>query len=265
MRTPLIISLLLSLFTNYLCADMTIRYDSVSKQNKFPVHTLYIKQNLVRMDHLTGKQPDVMVNLTTGDIIQIHPENKSFFKINTHTINQYVSLYRENKGFMQSIISQGIKHLDPQKRGQIQNMLDQYEQKSSTASSISFKDTGIVNSVLGVPCRVFALLDQGQRKSDICLASYQQLELSQGDVQSFNLLKKLVHQFKQASPEQQDMLTIMANGLEELNGVPMQIVQYSANGKIRQVIQAGAISFRKVPEIAYRIPPDYQQKMTPLF
>ncbi len=264
MRAPLIISLLLSLFTGFVHADMTIRYDAITPNQKKPVHSVLIKQNLVRVNQVAGQKPDIMVNLTTGEIIQLHSESKSFFRTNTQTINQYVSLYRQNKGLMQGLINQGIKHLDPQKQGQIQQMLENFEQKSSTPLSISLKNTGKFNLVLGVQCQVFAIIDQGRRTSDVCLASYKQLELTAEDVASFEKLKKLVHQFKQSNPEQMDLLSIMANGLENLNGVPMKIVRYYPDGKIKNMMQAGSISFRKVPTVAYQIPQNYQEKLTPI-
>ena len=264
MRAPLIISSLLFLFTGYVSADMTIRYDIITPQQKTPVNTVLIKQHLVRMNQMVGQKPDVMINLSSGDIIQLDSDNKRFFRINTQTINQYVSLYRQNKGLMQGLISQGIKHMDPQKQAQIQQMMDQYDQKSATPSAVSFKNTGKSANVLGAQCKIFAIIDQGQHKSDVCLASYQQLELTQSDVASFNKLKSLIQQFKQTSPDQQDMLTIMASGLENLNGVPLKMVNYYPNGKIKNMVQAGSISFRKIPEIAYQIPQNYQENLTPL-
>ena len=75
------------------------------------------------MNQMVGQKPDVMVNLTTGDIIQLDSESKRYFRINTQTINQYVSIYRQNKGLMQGLISQGIKHMDPQKKAQIQQII----------------------------------------------------------------------------------------------------------------------------------------------
>lgn len=264
MRAPLIISLLLSLFTGFVSADMTIRYDAVKLNQKKPLHTILIKQNLIRVNSMAGRKPDVMVNLSTGDIIQLHPETKSFFKTNTRTINQYVSLYRQNKDLMQGLINQGIKHLDPQKQGQIQQMLKQYDQSSTSKPSISLKSTGKVNQILGVQCQIFALIDQGRRTTDICLADYRQLELADAEVKSIENLKKLVHQFKQSTSEQLDMLTFLANGLDNVNAVPLKIVRYYPNGKIKNMIQAGSISFRKVPTVAYQIPQNYQEKLTPI-
>jgi len=165
---------------------------------------------------------------------------------------------------MQGLISQGIKHMDPHKQAQIQQMMDQYDQKSTTSSTVSFNNTGKSGNVLGAQCQIFAIIDQGQHKSDVCLASYQQLELPQSDVASFNKLKSLIQQFKQTSPGQQDMFTIMASGLENLNGVPLKMVNYYPDGKIKNMVQAGSISFRKIPEVAYQIPQAYQQNLTPL-
>ena len=264
MRAAQIIALLLPLFTNYVSADMTIRYDAISPQHKKPVSTVLIKHNLVRINNVASNQPDVMVDLASGDLVQLHHESKSYFKINAQTVNQYVSLYRQNKDLMQALISQGSKYLGSEKRNQIQHMIDQYDQKSALPSSISFKNTGNSDQVLGVQCKIFTLIDQGRRTTDVCLAPYQQLKLSPEDVQSFEQLKKLTQQFKQSSPQQQDLLTIMANGLENLNGVPMKVVYYDPNGKIKNIIQAGSISLRPVAKLTYQIPQGFQQKLTPL-
>ena len=263
MRAPLIISLLLLFFSSYICADITIRYDSIGPQHQKPISTVLMKNNLVRVNNMSSKQPDVMIDLNSGNIIQLHRASKSYFKINTKTINQYVSLYRQNKGFVQALINQGTKSLDPQKRSKIQQMMDQYDQKS-TSAGINFQDTGKSDRVIGIQCQIFTLLEQGLRKTDVCLASYQQLELPLAEVQSFEKLKKMAQQFKQSSPDQKDLLSIMANGLEGLNGVPMKVINYYPNGKIKTMIQAGSISLKQVPKNNFRIPHDFQQKLSPI-
>lgn len=264
MRLRLIISTLVTLFTANLYADITIHYDSVRQSQTRPAYSVQLKQNLVRISHPEGKQADIMINLMTGDLVQLNPKTKSFFKINTSTLNQYVSLYRENKGLMQGLISQGIKHLDTQKQGQIQQMLQQFEQNSASPESISLKNTGYTDRLLGVQCKIYAISDQGKRTSDVCIAEYQQLELSQQDIESFEQLKKLAQQFEQSTPEKQDMLSMIVNGLEKIKGIPLKIVNYYPSGNIKSVIQAGSISLRSVPKIAYQIPPDFQQKLAPL-
>lgn len=264
MRVALIITFLLSTYTGYAAADITIRYDSINEKHKQPAHLLMVKQELVRINHKQGQQADVMLNLATGDIVQLDTESKRFFRINTQTINQYVDLYRQNKGLMQALINQGVQHLDPQKRNQIEQMMQRYDQGSNDPSVISFKNTGNVDQVLGVQCQIYALIEQGLHLRDVCLADYKQLQLEPADIQSFEQLKKAVRQFRQSSPNQQDMLTVMAAGFENLNGVPLKMVNYYPTGQIKSVIQAGSISLRPVPRMAYQIPADYQEKLTPL-
>ena len=264
MRAPLIISLLLSLFTTYVTADITIRYDSISPQQKKVLSTVLLKENLVRISNKARNQPDVMLDLSSGDIVQMHSESKSYFKINARTINQYVSLYRQNKGLMQTLISQGAKQLSPQKQHQIQQMMDTFDQKSASPLSLKLKKTAKRDQVLGVQCRIYMMIEQDRRIADVCLADYKQLELAPADIQSFEKLKQLMYQFKQSAPEQQDILGVITQGLEQMEGVPMKIVDYYADGKIRKIIQADSISLRRVPQAAYQIPQGYQQKMTPL-
>lgn len=264
MRAARIITLLSSFFTGFVQADLTIRFDAVSPDYKKPLHQVLIKQNFVRINQLSGKQPDIMLDSSTGDIVQLHFASKSYFRTNTKSINQYVSLYNQNKDLMKGLITQGIQHLNPQKQLKIQQMLENYNKKSSSPGSISFKDTGETDTILGVQCRIFTMLDQGHRAADVCLASYQQLELSPTDVKSFEKLKLMVQEFKNSSPEHRNMLTIMANGLENLHGVPLKIIRYRADGKINSMVQAGAISFRQIPRLTYQIPGNYQQKLTPI-
>lgn len=264
MRATAIISFLFLLYTGYLSADITIRYDAIAGKQKKPVHSVSIKPNRVRIRQLTGHQPSVMVNLSSGDIVQLNPDKRQYFLINAQTLNQYVSLYRQNKDMLQVLIDQGIQHLDPQKRSQIEQMLKQFDDQAESSGTL-IKNTDKSDKVLGVECRISSLYQQGQRVSDVCLADYQRLPLNRHDVQSLEQLKKLIQQFKQTAPkQQQDMLSIVVDGIEKLDGLPMKIVNYYTNGKIRNIIQAGAISFKKIPDQLYRIPQDYQKQLAPV-
>jgi len=250
MKLRLIISILLTLFTANLYADITIHYDSIRHNQVKPSHSVQVKQDLVRLNQ-SGGQHSVMLNLDTGDLVQLHAKSKSFFKINASTLNQYVSIYRENKGLMQGLINQGLKQLDPQRQQQINKMLQKYEQNSNYATAISFKNTGHSMLILGVQCQIYAIYEQGKHTRDVCLSDYKQLGLPQQDVQSFEKLKLLVKQFKQSNSNQQDMISMLLNGLEDFKGIPLKMVNYYPDGRIKSVLQAGSISLRAVPKIAY--------------
>ncbi len=264
MRVVLIISFLLTLYTAQVGADITIRYDLINNNQKTPSHLVMIKQELVRIDNRLGQQPDVMMNLATGDIVQLHEKNKEYFRINAQTLHQYVDLYRQNSGFMQSLISQGIQHLEPEKRAQIEQIMQKFDQQSAEPNTFSLQNTGKSDRVLGVQCQIYAVIDQGLRVRDVCLGDYQQLGLEPDEIRSFEQLKKMLRQFKQNSPQQQDLLSILVDGIENLNGVPLKVVEYYADGKVRNIIQAGSISLRKVPAVAYQIPQNFAQRLTPI-
>ena len=113
-------------------------------------------------------------------------------------------------------------------------------------------------------CQIHAVINNGLRVRDLCLADYQQLALESDEVRSFEQLKKMLHQFKQDSVPQQDLLSIMLDGIDSLHGVPLKVVEYYANGNVRNIIQAGSISLRKVPAVAYQIPQDFAERLTPI-
>jgi len=264
MRVTLIITFLLALYTARAGADITIRYDLINNNQKTPAHLVMIKQELVRIDNRLGQHPDLMINLATGDIVQLQEKNKEYFRINAQTLTQYVDLYRQNSGFMQSLISQGIQHLEPEKREQIVQMMQKFDQRPSDQNSISLQKTTRSDRVLGVQCQVHAVVDQGLRVRDLCIADYQQLGLESDEIRSFEQLKKMLRQFKQGSAQQQDVLSMMLDGIETLHGVPLKVVEYYADGNVRNILQAGSISLRKVPAVAYQIPQDFAERLTPI-
>jgi len=265
MRTAAIISFLCLLFTGNLWADLSIRYDAISNQQKRPFNYVLIKQELVRINQAPATQPSVMIDLSNGDIVQLHPQSRRYFKINAQTIGQYVSIYQKNKTMIQGLIDHGIQQLNPQKRNQVQEWMQQFKQGSKTIDQITLRQTGKIDEVLGVECNVVAMLNKGQLQREVCLSNYQQLGLNQQDVNSLEQLKKFVHQFKQtAPPEHQELLNMIADGIAELEGIPLKIVNYRSNGEVRNIVQAGSISFRAIPDQDYRIPEDYQQQSFPV-
>ncbi len=265
MRATAIISVLGLIYTANLWADLSIRYDSIHKQQKRPFNAVMIKNERVRINQAPASQPSVMIDLSSGDIVQIHPQSRRYFKINAQTIGQYVSIYHQNKTMIQGLIDHGIQQLNPQKRDQVQAWMQKFKQGGKNLDQITVKATQKTDNVLGVQCSVVAILDKGMLQREICIGSYQQLGLSQDDVQSLEQLKKFVIQFKHQAPAQhQELLNMVADGVTELKGIPLKIVNYLPNGKIRNIVQAGSISFRAIPDQAYRIPDDYQQQSYPV-
>lgn len=264
MRRLRIIALLTLVYTAGAMADISIRYDAVNSNQKNPLHSVNIKQDLVRIDHLIGQQPWIMVDTQNGDIVQINPASKRFFRTNAKTLAQYVDLYRQNKGWMNGLITQGIQHLQPAQRAQIEQLMTRMEQPTNQQETLIQK-THISDQVLGVNCRVYRIMEQGIHAQDICLSRYQDIAISANDVNGIERLKRLIQYLKQASPgSQQDVISLLAEAIGNLDGIPMKVIHYHRNGKVRQVIEAGAISLRKVPATNYRIPNGFQEQMTPL-
>ncbi|MEJ2372856.1 MAG: hypothetical protein P8Y16_03525 [Sulfurimonas sp.] len=82
------------------------------------------------------------------------------------------------------------------------------------------------------------------RVQDICMARYTDIDVPPADVHGLERLKALAREFRQTTtPAQQDLLSFIANGVENLKGIPMKVVSYNAQGKPQFIIQAGRISF----------------------
>lgn len=264
MRRLRIIALLTLVYTAGATADISIRYDAVSSNQENPLHSVNIKQDLVRIDNLSGQQPWIMIDTKSGDIVQINPATKRFFRTNAKTLAQYIDLYRQNKGWMNGLISQGIKHLQPSQRTQIEQLMTRMEQPSNQRETL-IRKTDIFDQVLGVNCRVYRIIEKGIHAQDVCLSRYQDIGIIADDVNGIERLKRLLQYLRQAGPgSQRDVMSLLAEAIGNLKGIPMKVVHYHHNGKIRQVIKAGAISLRKVPVTNYQIPRGFQEQMTPL-
>ncbi len=263
MRATAIIAFLTTLYTTQITADMTLRYDALLPDRQLPVHSLAVKQERVRLDHLQGyRPPSVMLDLASGEIVKLDQRNRSYFKINAQTLNQYLSIYRSNHELIQGLINQGLQQLDPEKRQQYEDMVAQLRQPADSAMQI--RPTEQTDRVLGIECRVLSLFEQDRHIRDICISDYQQLDLSAADTQSLEKLRQFIRQFGQSAPgPQQDLLAFVAQGLKQTAGLPVKVVNYHANGEVRDIIQLAKISLRKIDDEVYQIPRHYEEQLTP--
>ena len=270
MRATQIISflslVLVSFYHVQLHADITIRYDQVLQNHKkLPVYSASIKKSLIRLNQLQGQQSSILVNLDNGDIAQVHGPSKRYFKTTAQTLSQYAAFYKNNRTMVQGLIDQGMSQLDPQNRDQVQQILQGLKKGNAAAAKFSFQQTKSLHQVLGVTCRVMAIFDGDQRVRDICLASYQQLELSPADIQSLERLRSSVEEFKPSAPKKyQELMSSISTGMNQLSGVPLKIIQYAADGKIHNIVQAGSISVRNINTDTFLIPAEYEEQMFPV-
>ena len=265
MRAAFIISCLMLSYSVSGSADISIRYDSVSNNQKLPYHSLSLKNGMVRVDQAADSERSVMVDLQSGDIVQLHSPSRRYFRINARTIGQYASFYQRNRSMLQGLIDHGLSQLDPQKREQVQQFIDNYEEGARSLGQLSMRPSNKVDEVLGTRCSVFGIYHKGQLQREVCVSSYQQLGLDPNDIRNFELLREFIQQFSETAPaDKQQLLAMLSTALVDMQGVPMKIVNYYPNGRVRNIIQAGAISLRSIPAQAYRIPDDFQEHNVPL-
>ena len=139
MREARIITLLAGFFIAFcslqLNADMTIRYDQVyQNQQKQPLYSILIKNNLIRFNHLKGQQSSILINLANGEIVQLHAASKRFFKTDAQTLNQYASFYRDNRTLVQGLIDQGMAQLDPENKNKVATVYSHTLSKGGSSS-----------------------------------------------------------------------------------------------------------------------------------
>ncbi|MDJ0832138.1 MAG: hypothetical protein QNJ69_01360 [Gammaproteobacteria bacterium] len=265
MRAALIIAFLTTVYTSCLHADLTLRYDAVLPNKQQPLHSVAIKRDRVRISQLQGYRPPALVlNLASGEMIQLDDRNRAYFKIDTQTLNSYLSIYRSNQAMIQGLINQGMQHLAPEQRAEVEKMVKQLQQPPKTSASM-IKPTSKTQQVLGFNCRVISLFEQNRHTRDICISDYRQLDLADDDRQSLEQLRQFVLQFRESAPvPQQDLIDFVVQGMEQSPGIPLKVVNYNARGEIRNVIQLGNISTRPIDRELYQIPRHYREQMTPV-
>lgn len=264
MRAALIIAFLTGIYTSCLHADLTLRYDAISTDRPLPLHSVAIKQQQVLVSQLQGyRPPSLILNLGTGEMIQLDDRNRSYFRIDTQTLNSYLSIYRSNQQMIQGLINQGLQQLGPEQRAEVEQMVRQLQQAPETGGS-TIKPTGKTDQVLGFNCRVISLYEQNRHTRDICISDYRQLDLSTDDQQSLEQLRKFVQQFREsASVPQQDLLAFVMQSMEQSAGIPVKVINYDARGEVRNVIQLGDISNKPIDNEVFQIPRHYDRQLTP--
>ena len=264
MRVLRIISCLILLYTANVFADLSIRYDLVNGAKHQPFHSILIQHDLLRVNRDIDQSMSLLVNLRDGDIVQLHNPSQRYFQINAQTIDQYVTFYKQNRTLLQGVIDQGMMTLAPQQREQLQQFLDQYNRPYSS-QQYDIQATGRHKQVLGVDCSVIAIYEKNRLKSEICMSSYRQLDLHAGDVRSLEAVKNFIRQFRQSAPRRhQQLFSLLSQPSAQMDGLPMQLIDYQADGRIRNVIQAAKISLRLIPSSHYRIPSNYQPSNFPI-
>lgn len=267
MRAALIISFLMIYYSGIAAADLSIRYDSISENQHRPFNTVLIKRGLIRVNPPRASSHSVMIDLDSGDIVQLHAPSKRYFKVNAQTLGEYASFYQQNKSMLQGLIDQGLRQLNPQKRERVEQIINNYNKGSKTfgEGELSIQPMHRTEQVLGVDCSLFGVYNKGKLQRKVCISSYQQLGLKRDDVHSVEQLKRFIQRFRQSVPgKQKEVLELISNTLAEIHGLPLKIVNLYPNGQIKNTIQAASISLRSIPEQAYRIPQDYQQQTLPV-
>ncbi len=263
MRAAGIIALAGLIYTVNAFADLTIRYESIEHDQRRFYHSVMLKDDLLRVTPATREPTAVLVDIRSGDIVQLHEPSQRFFKINANTIDQYVGFYQENRSMLQGLIDQGLAHLDPAHRSRAEHLLKQFDREPN--NPLQARKTNVVDTVLGVQCQVIALIENQRLNSELCMASYAELGLDQQEIENLERLKVFAHRFKNSAPQQHRRLfDLLDQGPQGSKGVPMKIVQYKPDGRVARIIEAASISLRAIPDQAYRIPQHYQPQSTPI-
>ena len=265
MRAAGIIASLMLIFSANAGADLSIQYDSIGKQQRKPFTSVLIKRHWVRIDQSPQGSQSVVINLESGDIVQMHPQSRRYFQTNAQTLGEYARFYQRNKTLLSGLIDHGLRQLHPDKRDQVEQLIDRYKKGPKSFKHLRIEQLPRSDRVLGVQCAVFGIYDQDRLQREVCISSYQQLGLEQQEIRSIEQLKQFIHQFRESAPrKQRELFDLFTNNLAEIGGLPMKIVSFYPDGKVRNIIQASSISLRSIPAQAYRVPEGYQEQQLPV-
>jgi hypothetical protein len=259
-----IIALASLVFSSLVQADLTIRYDAVKGQQRQAFQALMLKGPLLRVDPASPVPPSVLVDVASGDIVQLHEPSGRYFRVNAETIDTYVNLYRNNRTMLQGLIDQGLSRFPPGQKSDIQEVIRQFDRHQATSQALEIRRTDKVDEVLGANCQVLSVVDRGRITSQVCIAEYAELGLDTDDVRDLERLKLFALKFRDTAPGRHRELFSLLAGPEKLNGIPLKVIRYRDNGEVSQVIVARSISFRPIPPQAYRIPAHFRERSTPI-
>jgi hypothetical protein len=264
MRAARIIALAVLVYSSTAISDLTIRYDSVQGKQRQAYQVLMLKGPLLRVNPASKHPPSVLVDVDSGDIVQLHAPTQRYFRVNADTIDSYVDFYRNNRSMVQGFIDHGLARFAPAQKTDIEALIRQFDQRQPAVSSLQIRPTGKMDEILGARCRVVSVYQRSLLTSQVCIADYAELGLDQQQIHDLDRLKAFALKFRDTAPKRHRELFSMLAGPNAVNGVPLKIVHFQQDGSVSRVIVAASISLQQIPRQAYHIPDHFQQLPTPI-
>jgi hypothetical protein len=273
MKTIRYLSLLPLLFTcATVGADSTLEYlVGANKNTARQIQSVFIKSGkiLIRAAE-NNTQYNLLYHSAPEELFIIDHQKHSVQTVNQQQINAIAKTSEAAQPLLQGFGKQ-LAQMNPQQRAKWQQMLgnsvslDKISEAAKPAKTATLLDTGKSGAVKGINCKQFKVLTDNDPSAELCLASQNNLRLSDNDYATLTSLLHFANKIVTSSHGliSQFGVDIPNFSLTDIAGIPIEIRDLNKNGNGSLSLER--MSSAPVSEELMLVPQDYKSEAFALF
>lgn len=273
MKTVRCLSFLSILLTSANCrADSTLEY--LIKANRTPsnkIQSVLVKSGNILIKAVGGNaQLDLLYNRSPEKLFVIDHKKRSVMTVNEQLITTMGKTAEAAQPLLQGLSKQ-LARMDPKQRAKWQQMLgnsvslDKISVAAKPPKTATLIDTGKNSSATGVNCKQFNVLADNVPSAELCLASQNNLQLSDNDYATLIALLNFSNKIVDSSHglAGQFGVNIPSISLQNIAGIPIEIHDLTKNGNGSIALER--ISNTPISAAPMQAPQDYKSEPFALF
>lgn len=248
----------LSAFTLNAFADASIYIakDPNDPSSKTP---LYISDGKITVKDPQQPNAQVMFDSKKQVMTVLNHANKTYTELNPKTME---GLANQMNAMQQQMMAQ-MQSLPPEHREKMKQMMgDNYDKLMGQAASAPkprLVSTDKTRKIQGYQCKVAEFHMHGEKTSEVCLASADELGISKEDYQTMESFLGFVAEMSKKLPNGDDIMGEFAAWRAEGSVIPIQETRYE-NGKATTSRELVSVSKDKVDSEQFNIPKNYSKQ-----
>lgn len=240
--------------------------------NKPEPMTIYVDSDRMKME--TGDN----IMIYRGDLKtmwMINPADRTYAEMNPQAVQQMNGQLEQLRAQAQARLAQmspqqraqmeaGLAQLPPEQRARMEAMMAGRAAGPAPAppqDRVAYVRAGGGKTVAGYHCDLYSKMVNNKKEEDVCVAPIASVGIVPGDFKVLESISSMMGPLTRQAGRQSDYL-----GLNEMNqslgfqGIPLDTVDYSDDGRPRDHHTITKISRTAIPSNTYELPPGLTKK-----
>ncbi|MEO7773816.1 MAG: hypothetical protein ABIT36_11265 [Steroidobacteraceae bacterium] len=217
-------------------------------------HVFYFQNGAFRQEEIGDGNFNVFRNQA---MYTIDTKNRSYRKVDKAQMDKL----GEQLGGLRSKLEAQMKNMPAEQRAAMEQAMGKIGVGTKKEPVITVRDTGRNETAAGIGCRVWELLTDGSKQSEVCLAAPGSIPEGAEIVKSMREIGSFVGGL--AATFGGKTATGLWKQLQMLNGVPVITREFGSNGKAESEQRAVSVKSSVLPASLFEVPAGFTEKKIP--